>query len=63
MVAIAFPETQAIVVEEHEAADPLDAFPGVEMRNDEAERAAVIGAERLAVMFECEENIRAEQIR
>jgi hypothetical protein len=36
VVAVAFPETKAVVVEELEAADPFDAFPGVQMRDDEA---------------------------
>ena len=50
------------VVEKDEAADPLNAFPGIEMRNDEAQGAAMLGGERLAVMVESEENIGLHQI-
>ena len=62
MIAVALPETEAVVVEQREAADPLDAFPGVEMRNDQAQRCAMFGRERLAIVIEGEENIGLEKV-
>ncbi len=62
MVAVAFPEAESVVVEKDESAYPLDAFPSIEMRNDEAKRAAMLAGERLAVMLEREENIGLQQI-
>lgn len=62
VVAVALPETEAVVIQEHEAADPLDAFPGVEMRNDKAQRAAVFACKRLAVMVEGKEYVGVQQI-
>jgi len=62
VVAVAFPEAETVFIEEHETANPLDGFPCVEMRNNEAERAAVFGGEWLAVMVESEEHVWAEQI-
>jgi hypothetical protein len=34
VIAVAFPEAEAIVVEKLEAANPFNAFPSVEMGND-----------------------------
>src|SRR5271169_944386 len=62
VIAVAFPEAEAVVVEQHETSDPLDAFPCVELRDDEAQRAAVLASKRLAVMLEGEENIWLQQI-
>jgi hypothetical protein len=62
VVAVAFPETELMVVEEREAANPLDGFPGVEMRNDQAAGAAVFGGERLAIMIESKEHVGMEEI-
>src|SRR5438552_13476580 len=62
MIAVALPETEAVVVEQREAADPLDAFPGVEMRNDQAQRCAMFGRERLTIVIEGEENIGLEKV-
>lgn len=42
MIAIAFPETEAVLIEQHETAHPFHAFPGVEMRHDEAHWAAMV---------------------
>ena len=58
MVAVAFPETQAVEVEKLESTNPFDAFPGVEMRDDQAQGAAMFASERFAVVLEREENTR-----
>src|ERR1700751_5280115 len=62
MVAVAFPEAETVFVEQNKTAHPLDAFPGVEVRNDEADRAAVLGSERNAIVIESEENVGTQQI-
>ena len=62
VVAVAFPEAKAVVVEEHETANPFDAFPGVKVRDDESKRAAVIGGEGFAIVLGGEQDLRAEQV-
>ena len=62
VVAVLLPETGLVVVHEFEAADPFDAFPGVQMGHDEAQRVAVIGGERFAIVFEGEECGGAEEV-
>ena len=62
MIAVAFPETEAFFVQQHEAANPFDTFPGVKVRHDEAKRPAVFGGKRYAIVIESEENIGAQQI-
>src|SRR5215471_5200931 len=42
------PETRFILVEQSETANPLGAFPEVEMRNQQSRRAAMLGIERLS---------------
>jgi hypothetical protein len=61
VVAVAFPEAQAVVVQKHEAAHLLHTFPGVEMRHHKAHGAAVFTGERLAIMLKREEHIGALQ--
>jgi hypothetical protein len=34
VVAVALPEAEAVSIEQHETARPLDTFPGIEMGND-----------------------------
>ncbi len=34
VVAVALPEAESVVVQQHKAADPLHALPGIEMRHD-----------------------------
>src|SRR6266576_86592 len=48
VVAVALPETELVVVEELETADPLGALPEVALGNEEPERVAVLPLERLA---------------
>src|SRR5262245_26174530 len=48
VVAVALPEAELVVVEELEAADPFGALPEVALRNQQAERVAMLGLERLA---------------
>ena len=62
MVPVTLPETEAVVIEEHESTDPFDAFPGIEMRDDESHGAAMLGREWLAIMFEGENYVRALEI-
>ncbi len=62
VVAVLLPEAGLVVVEEFEAADPFHAFPGVEVRDDQAHGVAVIGGERFAVVFQREERGGAEEI-
>src|ERR1700745_843022 len=62
MVAVAFPEAETVFVEQNKTANPLDAFPGVEMGEDEADRAAMLGGEWSAIVVECEQNMRALHI-
>jgi len=62
VIAVAFPEAETFFIEEHEAAHPFDAFPGVEMRDDQADRAAVLGGERDTVVIECEQDIRVLEV-
>ena len=49
VVAVALPEAELVVVEELEAPDPLGALPEVALRDEEAERPAVLLLERLPV--------------
>src|SRR5438445_5575995 len=51
VVPVALPEAGLVVVEELEAAEPFCALPEVAARNNEPERPAVLGFERLAVGF------------
>ena len=62
VVAVAFPEAEAFFAKKKKTANPLDGFPGIEMRNDEAERAAVICGERFAVVGVGEENVGEHEI-
>jgi len=62
VVAVAFPETELIVVEQREAANPLDGFPCVEVRNDEPAGSTVFGGDRLAIVVEGEKDVQAEEI-
>ena len=49
VVAVALPEPEDVVVEELEAADPLRALPEIALGDEQPERPAVLGLERLAV--------------
>src|SRR4051812_32001821 len=48
VVAVPLPEAELVVVEELEPPDPLGALPEVALRDQEAERVAVLELERLA---------------
>src|SRR5205085_10025456 len=48
VVAVRLPEAGVVVLEHVEPADPLRALPEVEMRDQQAGRAAVLGGERFA---------------
>src|SRR5947209_572152 len=62
MVAALFPEASLVLFEEAHALDPLGGFPGVELRDDQADGAAVFGRNRLAVVRPGEERIFGEKI-
>src|SRR5215210_298803 len=47
VVAVPLPEAELVVIEELQAADPLRALPEVALGNDEPERVAMFGLERL----------------
>src|SRR5215203_5128310 len=49
VVAVALPEAEAVGRRQLEAPDPLRALPEVALRDDEAERVAVLQLERLAL--------------
>src|SRR5437868_12116549 len=63
VVAVALPEAGAVAVGEFEAAEPLGAFPEVEVGDDETERAAVVGGQRLAVVVGSQEDVVAVEVR
>src|SRR5262245_45789551 len=51
VVTIHLPESRLVVVHEAQAPDPLGGLPEIEMRHQEARGPAVLGCERLAVVF------------
>src|SRR3954468_22872308 len=51
VVAVGLPEAGLVVVEDLQSPHPLGALPEVEMRNQEARGAAVLGSQRLALVF------------
>src|SRR5687768_18287575 len=57
VIATFFPKAGLIFGEEADAFHPLRGLPGVELRNDQAHRAAVVGRNRGAVMHEREQRI------
>src|ERR1700722_10275869 len=62
VITVTFPEAEAVVVEKHEAAHPFDAFPSIEMWNDQAQWAAVLTSERFAIVLEGEQDVGLQQI-
>src|ERR671914_531339 len=50
VVAERLPEARLVVLHETEPADPLGRFPEVEVRDQQARRAAMLGRQRLAVV-------------
>src|SRR5437588_9595326 len=57
VVAADLPEAALIVVEELDLVGPLGALPEVALRDDQAERAAVLRFERLAVVVPREQHV------
>src|SRR5438270_9166574 len=47
MIAVALPEAEAVVIQELEPADPLHAFPSINVRNNQAQRSTMFGGEWL----------------
>src|SRR5262249_55327637 len=63
VVPVALPESGAIVRRELDPAKPFRALPEVLTRDHEAQRAAVLGSQRLAVRVRGEERERIAQER
>src|SRR3972149_7636575 len=55
VIAVYLPESRPVRFSELQAADPLGALPGVQVRNDQTHRTAVIPRERLTVAGEGED--------
>src|SRR6476660_5808866 len=62
VVAAALPVAWAVEVEELDAANPFGALPGVELRDHAADRAAVIGRNRLAVVQVRQQGVLRQKI-
>lgn len=62
MVAAALPVASLVVFDEFDAADPFGALPGIELRDHAADRAAVVGRNRLAVVQVGKQRIFGEKI-
>ena len=62
VIAVALPETELVVVEKLKAADPFDTFPGVQMRDDQTQRAAVLGGEGFTIVFKGKEHIGTQKV-
>src|SRR5450756_857502 len=63
VVAVALPEAADVVVQELEPPDPLRALPEVALRNNEAERVAVLRIERLALVAVRQQDVRVVEDR
>jgi hypothetical protein len=57
-----FPEPSDIFSEKFNAADPFGAFPGVELRHNQAERPAVVRSEILTIKAMGEDNIVIDEL-
>src|SRR3954468_15621752 len=62
VVAALLPEARLVLCEEANALDPLGRLPGVELRDDEADGAAVLGRDGRAVVQPCEERVLGEEV-
>src|SRR5579862_3542580 len=62
VVSVLFPETGFVLGNERESSAPLYALPEIQVRNDEAQRVAVVCGERLAVVLESEDRGRLHQV-
>lgn len=62
VVAVDFPESRRVDVQELQRADPLRALPEIQLRNDEPARSAVVGLEVLAIVLRRQENVLALQV-
>ena len=56
-IAAHFPEAEFVLGGEFDLADEFRAFPGVELRNDDAGRAAVFAGERFAFVSRGDEDV------
>src|SRR5687768_9350660 len=62
VVAAFFPESGLVFGEEADGLDPLRRLPRVELRDDEADGAAVLGRDRLAIVRPREERVFGEEV-
>src|SRR5918992_5764792 len=62
VVAERLPEARLVVLHETEPADPLGRFPEVEVRDQQARRAAMLGLQRLAVVVGGHHALATDQI-
>src|SRR5919107_5875211 len=62
VVAALLPEAGLVLGEEADALDPLGGLPRVELRDDEADGAAVLGRDGLAVVRPGEEGVFGEEV-
>src|SRR5260370_17579532 len=62
VVAVRFPEPRLLLVLEGDAAHPLRALPEIEVWHEQAQRAAMLGMQRLAVVFEYDPRLMAGQV-
>src|SRR5216684_98577 len=63
VISVALPEAQPVVIQHHESAHPLHAFPRIEVRHDQPQWPSMFRCQRLAIVFEREQHIRLNQIR
>src|SRR5260370_8247038 len=62
VVAVRFPQPRLLLVLEGDAAHPLRALPEIEVWHEQAQRAAMLGMQRLAVVFEYHPRLMAGQV-
>src|SRR5262249_62200003 len=63
VIAVGLPESRRITVHEAQLPHPLRALPEVEVRHEEPGGAAVLGRERLTVVFHRHPRLAAGDIR
>src|SRR4051812_31136827 len=63
VVAVALPESGAVLIDELNPSEPLCTLPEIEVRHDEPHRPPVIGLEVLAIRAMGDEDVRTQQIR
>src|SRR5579859_571727 len=62
VVSVLLPESRLIAIKKLEAAHPLHRLPGIELRNDESKRIAMIWHEWLPIMVRCQQHVIAIEV-